>query len=300
MDGWLVIDKPLGITSAQVVGKVKKILYAANKQLGKKIPKVGHAGTLDPLASGILPIAIGNATKLMRFLFDASKEYIFTIKWGEDTDTYDSEGKIIASSEKIPTLNEIESILQLFIGKIKQRPPIYSAIKVQGKRSYDLARKGEEFLLDERNITIESLEIMAHNNNFTQFRVVCGKGTYVRSLGYDIAKSLSTCGHICQLRRTRVGKFALDSAILLENFDSMVYKANPQGLLMPMESGLDDILVLSFSAEEKQSLICGREVFKDTGLNSGILAALYSEGVFFALGEIKGQFIKPIRVFNFS
>ncbi len=288
-NGWLILNKPSGITSAKAVAIVKK-------RLGVK--KIGHAGTLDPLAFGVLPLAIGEATKLMRLMMLEEKEYIFTVKWGVSTDTADLEGKVTNVSDKIPTRLEILNILPEFIGDIMQVPPIYSAIKVDGKRAYDLARKGEDFALKPRLIRINSFELLQSEGETSQFKISCGKGTYVRSLAVDIASKLGTFAHITSLLRSKLGKFELKDAILLEKLETMVYKDHPSTFLLQLEEVLDDIPGFHFSLAERKFLSCGRELTKHTGLINGQIVALYHEKKIFGLGEIVDNIIKPIRIIH--
>ena len=205
--GWVVVDKPLNMTSTQAVGKTRW-LYTAQK--------AGHAGTLDPLATGILPIALGEATKTVPFTMDADKDYQFTVTWGENTDSWDAEGAVTETSDIRPLREDIEAVLPEFIGDIEQIPPKYSAIKVDGKRAYDLMRDGKYVELKSRSVFIERLNITDYNADSVTLEMTCGKGTYVRSLARDLAARLGTCGHVTYLRRTRVGPFTLDASFSLD------------------------------------------------------------------------------------
>ena len=206
--GWLILDKPMGLTSTQALGKVRRILNGN---------KAGHGGTLDPLATGILPLAFGEATKIVPFVMDHDKEYEFTVHWGEQRATDDAEGEVIATSPNRPTEQDIRKALPRFIGTISQTPPAYSAIKIDGERAYDLARAGNAPQMVAREVTIHNLELLGMNGaDEALFRVHCGKGTYVRSLGRDLSLFLSTYGYISALRRTRVGPFTLKESISLE------------------------------------------------------------------------------------
>jgi tRNA pseudouridine55 synthase len=327
VNGWLVINKPVGVNSTRVVAIVKRFYNAK---------KVGHAGTLDPLANGVLPIALGEATKTINFCMDSDKEYQFTVKWGEETSTCDKEGEVIATSDKIPTLAEIKAILSAFIGEIDQVPPVYSAIKIDGKRAYDLARSGQEVEMKARKIVIYELELIESSvllgnggvpiphvrvqenkcsehedtegvntpsglatNPYSTFRVRCGKGTYVRSLARDIAEKLGTKGHVTELIRTKVGKFCINNAILLENFENTVYKPESFGLLLPVEQVLDDIPVLTFNPTDAKAIRQGKQVaVLGSGFNDGQIAAIKAENALLAIGEFCDGFIKPVRVFN--
>ena len=238
--GWLVVDKPLGMSSHQVVGKVRRILNSK---------KIGHAGTLDPLASGVLPLAIGEATKTMQFAMNTTKTYRFTICFGNSTTTDDAEGEVLDNSEHRPSRQDILDILHDFTGEIEQIPPAYSAIKVDGKRAYALARKGETPEMTARNVYIHDLTLLdIPDVNHATLEVTCGKGTYVRSLARDIAQKLGSCGHVSYLRRTQVGNFLEKDTILLENLEKIVHSAPPSDglseVLLPVDAVLDDIPVL--------------------------------------------------------
>jgi tRNA pseudouridine55 synthase len=290
INGWLIIDKPDGLTSSNVVGKVKYLT---------KAKKVGHAGTLDPMATGILPIALGEATKTSQYAMGKEKEYLFDILFGVETDTLDSEGKITQESDKLPTKEEILKILPEFIGDIAQIPPAFSAIKVDGKRSYALAREGKEVELKARDVNIEEVELLEQKSDAEfSFRAKCGKGTYIRSLARDIAYKLDTFGHITMLRRTRVGKFSEENAISLEKLEDVVYVGALFGKLLPIDTALDDIPVVEINAEEVIRIRHGQTVFvKETNQNSGKACAKF-EGEVIALGTIEEKLFKPERVFN--
>ena len=235
--GWLIIDKPLNVTSFDVVAKIRRFF---------KPSKVGHAGTLDPLASGVLVIAVGEATKLIDMVMDCEKEYVFDIRWGADTATLDSEGDVVKESKIRPSKNEIECLLNSYKKQYKQIPPKFSAIKVDGKRAYDLARKGVDFELEARAANLIEYEIIEHSSDYTRIKIVCGKGFYVRSLAQDIAHELGSCGHVSYLRRTRVGKFSENDAITLDNLLKILHNYNTSNCafeLKPILSVLDDILV---------------------------------------------------------
>jgi tRNA pseudouridine55 synthase len=296
INGWLIINKPVSTGSTRVVSIVKRFFNAK---------KVGHAGTLDPLADGVLPIALGEATKTINFAMDSTKEYVFTVKWGAETSTCDLEGDVIATSDKIPTRDEILSILPQFTGTIDQVPPAYSAIKVDGKRAYDLARSGQEVVLKSRKIEIFELELLESSEESldsrllmldSTFRCLCGKGTYIRSLGSDIALKLGTKGHITRLTRTKVGKFCINDAILLEKLENKVYKADSQGLLLPVETVLDDIPVLTFTLEDAKAIRQGKSVIFPTSQQG--LVQIKTDNTLVALGEVCEGCVKPVRVFN--
>lgn len=239
--GWVNLDKPLGLTSTQALGKVRRLLNAQ---------KLGHAGTLDPLATGILPIALGEATKTIPFAQDRDKVYRFSVKWGEARNTDDCEGTVIASSDKRPTEDDIRAIMPRFIGNIDQVPPQFSAIKLDGERAYDLARQGEKLDIQPRRVTVYAFKLLKNTPDEAEFELECGKGTYVRSIARDMGEILGCYGHVSALRRTAVGNFTEDSAISLDEFEKIVQSADPDQVLMPVETVLDDIPALAMTAEE--------------------------------------------------
>ncbi|CAN0145949.1 unnamed protein product, partial [Chrysoparadoxa australica] len=250
--GWLVLDKPLDMTSTQAVGKCRW-LYNAKK--------AGHAGTLDPLASGILPIAFGEATKTVPFAQEAGKTYRFTIRWGESTTTQDAEGDVVATSDVRPAREAIEAALPQFIGDIQQVPPKFSAIKVDGERAYDLARAGEEVELSARPVRIDDLTILdMPSTDLCVLEMRCGKGAYVRSIARDLAHALGTEGHVAALRRTQVGPFTTEDAITLAALEDLVHKARALEALLPVETALDDIPALAVTDGEAFQLRQGRPV----------------------------------------
>ena len=289
INGWIIIDKPLGIGSTKIVSIVKRILNAQ---------KVGHGGTLDPLATGTLPIGLGEATKTMPYIVDSSKMYEFTVKWGSATDSDDLEGEIIHSGGVIPSPEAIKSILPEFIGDIEQVPPAYSAIKVDGRRAYDMARSGEEVKLKSRLVKIQELSIDSINDETGEasFSVSCGKGTYVRSLGRDMALKLGTYGHITKLRRTRVGPFDLDSAISLEKLEDMGHKGRAAELLLPLTTALDDIPVCAVSEDEAALIKHGGQIKLQTANEDVVLLACGDTPI--AMASIEGHMTKLLRVFN--
>ena len=252
INGWLVLDKPAGMTSAQAVAAARRAFDAA---------KAGHAGTLDPMATGVLPIAFGEATKTMRFAQDGTKRYGFTVRWGQARDTDDAEGAVTATSDVRPNAEAIRAVLPRFTGAIEQVPPAYSAIKLQGERAYDLARAGESPELAPRTVLIEELTLAAlPDADHAEFQAVCGKGTYMRALARDIAAALGTLGHISALRRLQVGSFRLEDAILLEDLPALDDKAAVERFLLPMEAALDDIPAVVLNQEEAHRLRCGQTV----------------------------------------
>ncbi len=289
VDGWLVIDKPLDISSAKVVGAVK--FYT-------KAQKVGHGGTLDPLASGILPIGLGEATKTMPFIVDSSKDYEFSVSWGAETDSDDREGEITVSGGHVPTEADIQEIIPQFLGIIQQTPPAYSAIKVDGKRAYDLARSGAEVELSARPIEIQSLTLVSHDEaaGETGFHVTCGKGTYVRSLGRDIARALGTHAHISALRRTRVGPFSLKHAISLEKLEELGHSARAVEALLPISTALDDIPALAISEKEADAINHGMSI-KGAAAKQGTVFVICGDTPI-AIADATGGMVRPLRVFN--
>lgn len=256
MHGWLIIDKPLGLGSTKVVGSVKGVL----RRLGHKKLKVGHGGTLDPLATGVLPVAIGEATKLAGRMLNATKAYRFTVKFGEETDTLDAEGAVIATSEVRPGAQEIEDVIPGFTGTIEQMPPAFSALKVDGKRAYNLARAGKEVALDSRTVVIHSLVLEGANGDSATFAATVSKGTYIRSLARDIARALGSVGHVTMLQRTRAGAFALNQAIPLDFLDKIASAPDLTDLMLPLRAALDDIPALSVLPDEARLLRHGQRL----------------------------------------
>jgi tRNA pseudouridine55 synthase len=292
--GWIILDKPRGMGSTQGVGAVKRVL----REGGYAKTKVGHGGTLDPLAEGVLPIALGEATKLAGRMLDASKIYEFTVRFGEQTDTLDAEGQIVERSDVRPSLAEIDAILPQFTGAIEQVPPAYSALKVDGKRAYDLARAGEAVQLKTRAVVIHSLTMGggAHDRDKITLVAHVSKGTYIRSLARDIARALGTCGHVTYLRRTKAGPFGQAQAISLDKLNEIANGAQLSDLLLPLEAGLDDIPALSLSQTDAQAVRQGR-VLSGLPQSSGLyLAKLGTVPV--ALMEIMDGTAKVVRGFN--
>lgn len=293
ISGWLVVDKPEGMTSTQVTGLVRRLFNAQ---------KSGHVGTLDPFASGVLPVALGEATKLIDFLTDESKEYEFTLQWGAETDSGDSDGTVILRNENLPTKTEISSVLSQFKGKIRQVPPAFSAIKINGQRAYDLARKGQKVAMPEREVEIFALEYIDNvAADKSRFRVCCSKGTYVRALGRDIARSLGCAGYLCALRRTRSGLFDLSRKILLEHLKNIVYVEERKKFLLPLETSLRDIAVMAVSEADAAKLRQGQalspQVAAGQNLSSATVAAC-CDGKLTAMVRVEERKISPIRVFN--
>jgi len=296
--GWVVLDKPYGLGSTSAVGKVRWLFQAQ---------KAGHAGTLDPLASGILPIALGEATKTVSFLMDAAKSYEFELTWGANTTTQDTEGEITQTSDHRPTEAEIRAALPAFIGNIEQVPPKFSAIKIDGKRAYDLARAGEELEIKSRPVRVDDFRLLKVTPDTATFAVDCGKGTYIRSLARDLAAALDTCGHVTVLRRTRVGPFTLDKSIPL---DALAISLAETGqtcdrdavseALLPLSTALDDIPGLAVEEQEAIDLRHGRAIdhsFPDITPSSDWVLALEA-GREVALCEARDGKLFPKRVFN--
>lgn len=291
-NGWLLLDKPRGLGSTQAVGLVKRVL----RQGGYQKTKVGHGGTLDPLAEGVLPIALGEATKLAGRMLDASKIYDFTISFGTQTDTLDTEGEVVASCDHVPSGEDIAAILPQFTGAIEQAPPAYSAIKIDGKRAYHRARAGEEVEMKLRATTIYSLEILGSEGAAVTLRAHVSKGTYIRSLARDIALALGSLGHVTYLRRIKAGPFTEAQAISLDSAEEIAKGAPIENLLLPLEAGLDDIPVLTLEPDSAQAVRQGR-VLSDLPHSDGLhLARLGNTPV--ALMEIEAGSAKVVRGFN--
>ena len=291
ISGWVVLNKPYDVTSTQAVGKVRWLLNAA---------KAGHAGTLDPLATGILPIALGEATKAVPQVQDGTKIYRFTIGWGKATSTDDTEGEVIATSDVRPEQGALEAVLPRFIGTILQRPPAFSAIKVDGERAYDLARAGEKVELAERPIDIDAIELVSHGPEETVLEVTCGKGTYVRALARDIAEALGTVGHVTKLHRAAVGPFTDEDAVSIEELEAAEAGAARDGLLLPVSAGLEDIAEIRLDAGQAKAVGHGNPVLL-TGASAPVSVDecwVSFKGKVLATGHVEfGQF-KPGRVFN--
>ncbi|UFX45464.1 tRNA pseudouridine(55) synthase TruB [Bradyrhizobium sp. 41S5] len=297
--GWVVLDKPIGMTSTQAVAVLKRLFQAK---------RAGHAGTLDPLASGGLPIALGEATKTVPFVMDGRKRYRFTVCWGEERDTDDTEGRPVRTSESRPTADSIRQLLPRFIGVIEQIPPQYSAIKVQGERAYDLARDGETVELKPRPVEIHELTLVEHGDNGQSvFEAECGKGTYVRALARDMGRILGCFGHICALRRTLVGPFTERDMIPLEQLEALCNRAaSGEGsladALLPVETALDDIPALAVTRADAARLHRGQAVLlrgRDAPNTSGTVYVTVA-GRLLALAEIGNGELIPKRVFNLN
>ncbi|PTQ12262.1 tRNA pseudouridine(55) synthase TruB [Sphingomonas oleivorans] len=300
MHGWIIIDKPLGPGSTQIVSAVKRALRTGEYPKAK----VGHGGTLDPLASGVLPVALGEATKLSGRMLDADKGYDFTIAFGAQTDTLDREGPVIASSDVRPTRAEVMAVLPRFTGPIEQVPPIYSALKVDGKRAYDLARAGAEVEMKRRAVTIHALDIHPSDEAGDEgarleqvtLSARVSKGTYIRSLARDIALALGTVGHVAMLRRTKAGPFTLDPAISLDKLADLAMARTLEDALLPLAAGLDDIPALPVTPDQARALREGRKLIGIAAAQGLHLATDASVPV--ALVEVSGPETRVVRGFN--
>jgi tRNA pseudouridine55 synthase len=297
--GWVVLDKPVGMTSTHAVSVIKRLFSAK---------RCGHAGTLDPLASGALPIAMGEATKTVPFVMDGRKLYRFTVQWGEERDTDDAEGRVIAQSDRRPTPEAIRALLPNYIGTIQQVPPRYSAIKIEGERAYDLARDGEAVELQARPVEIKRLELIeVPDADHAVLEAECGKGTYVRSLARDLGRALGCHGHVSALRRTAVGPFSPETMILLEDLEALCHRAaTGEGSLadafMPVETALDDIPALAISRPDAARLARGQAVLlrgRDAPNFRGTVSVTVA-GQLLALAELDHGEIVPKRVFNLA
>ena len=302
--GWVILDKPLGMTSTQAVAAVRRIFDAK---------KAGHAGTLDPMATGILAIALGEATKTVPYAMDADKTYRFTARWGESRDSDDAEGKVTGTSANRPDRAQIEALLPRFTGVLNQVPPAYSAIKVDGERAYDLARDGEEVVLEPRQVEVFEARLLTADPDRCEFEIRCGKGTYVRSWVRDMALSLGTLGHVCALRRTRLGSWYEKSAVGLDTLTPFMHSPAAFGYLRPLSTALDGIPALAVSGPDTVRIRSGNPILiranifakmKD-GFGDGELSGLTvflkdEEGAPVALAEIAEGELRPFRVFNFS
>lgn len=293
VNGWVVLDKPLGMTSTTAVAAVRRIF---------KAKKAGHAGTLDPLASGVLPIALGEATKTVPFVQDGRKIYRFTVRFGIETDTDDAEGKETARSDSRPQREAIEALLPSFTGTVLQTPPQFSALKVDGERAYDLARHGEVVELVPREIQIDSFHLVAMPDaDHAEFEVECGKGTYVRSLARDIGRTLGCLGHVSVLRRTRVGEFSeSDTVNLVQLEQAGADDASLYALLRPVAAGLQSLPAVKVSENDAQRLAQGQSVFlrgRDAPFFEGPVAVSV-HGALVALAEMEAGQLHPRRIFN--
>jgi tRNA pseudouridine55 synthase len=297
--GWVVLDKPIGMTSTHAVAVIKR-LFAAKR--------AGHAGTLDPLASGCLPIALGEATKTVPFVVDSRKTYVFTVRWGEERDTDDAEGRVAATSAIRPDAAAIRALLPRFTGTIEQVPPRFSAVKIEGERAYDLAREGQTVEIAPRAVTIHRLDLVeTADPDHAVFATECGKGTYVRALARDLGRALGVLGHVFALRRSRVGPFGEGDMIPLEQLESLCHRAaagegHLADILLPIETALDDIPALAVSPADAARLQRGQAVLmrgRDAAVLSGMVQVA-SGGQIVAIAEVDRGEIVPKRVFNLT
>lgn len=297
INGWVILDKPTGMTSTQAVGKIRWLFQAQ---------KAGHAGTLDPLATGVLPIALGEATKTVPYAVDGMKAYRFTVRWGAETDTDDAEGRVVETSDRRPGGPEITSLLAAFHGEILQTPPQFSAIKIQGERAYDLARAGESVPLEPRPVVIHRLDLIDMPDAETSvFEADCGRGTYVRAIARDIGRSLGCLGHVTQLRRTRVAAFDAEHAVTVAELEA-AHDADDGGvalqrLLQPIEMALSDLVEVHVSPPDAARLARGQSVLmrgRDAPIASGEAFAI-AKGTLVAICDMdKGELV-PVRVFSY-
>lgn len=308
VSGWVVLDKPDDMTSTHAVAAIRRVFNAQ---------KAGHAGTLDPLASGILPIALGEATKTVPWLMEAKKTYLFTIKWGVSTDTQDREGKTVATSDVRPTPEAIRAALPAFVGDIQQIPPQFSAVKVDGERAYDLARAGEAVELEPRKVTVYEAELVeTEGEDLATFRFRSGKGFYIRALVRDLAAKLGAEGHVWRLRRTAVGPFNEADSVTLDALVDLGHKGAASERLKPVETALDDIPALAINGEDAFKLRQGRPIvllphvmeslkpqFRDrtiAGQDASRAVVALFQGKAVALGDVRAGRFEPSRVFNIS
>lgn len=289
-DGFLIIDKPTGISSARVVSKVKHTLQCK---------KIGHGGTLDPLASGVLPLAIGEATKAFNYIASATKEYTFTITFGEERNTDDAEGEVINSTSFIPSSEDVALVLPDFTGTIMQVPPSFSALKIDGERAYRMARAGKNVHLSARPVTIKEIKLVsqAPDGKTVTLSTVCSKGTYIRSLARDIASKCNSLGYVSMLRRVAVGKFHEKNAISLDNLSNLVHSGALFEKWIPIELALDDIPAIELDSDEAQALRYGKTISMNK--QDGNYVALH-QGHILALAEVKGGMLQSQRIFNIN
>ncbi|MBI1214881.1 MAG: tRNA pseudouridine(55) synthase TruB [Alphaproteobacteria bacterium] len=298
--GWLNLDKPQGLTSTQALGRVRRILNAQ---------KLGHAGTLDPLATGILPIALGEATKTIPFVQDRDKVYRFTVTWGEARNTDDCEGETTETSDARPTKAQIEAEIPKFIGDIEQLPPQFSAIKIDGQRAYALARKGEEVEIEPRTVTVYNLTLLGATEDTAEFEMECSKGTYVRAIARDMGRNLGCFGHVSALRRLAVGNLTENDAISLDEFEKIMQSSTPDQVLMPVETVLDDIPALAMTDSEISRIRQGQTLkfisrqdidrFSVAGIDEDTdLILAVGDNRPLALLEKNGIELHPVRLFN--
>lgn len=292
VNGWIIIDKPAGLTSTRVGSILKRLCHTK---------RIGHVGTLDPFATGVLPIAIGEATKIIPYVDTDVKEYEFELTFGEARDTGDVDGEVVARSDVRPAVADIGNVLYCFRGCITQIPPIYSAVRVNGERAYVLARQGIVPEMKARKVTIYELELVQEKlPDAVCIRVLCSSGTYVRTLGSDIAAALGTVGYLTALRRTKVGKFTLKSAFLLDNLKEKAHSSEVTSYVLPIRAVLDDIPAVSVSQGEEYKIRQGQAIPASIDLPESSICLLLAKGGEVSLAEVKEKHLFPIRVFNFS
>ncbi|MEH6665515.1 MAG: tRNA pseudouridine(55) synthase TruB [Brevundimonas sp.] len=299
--GWVNLDKPVELGSTEAVSRIRRLFNAQ---------KAGHAGTLDPLASGVLPIALGEATKTVPFLMDAQKVYRFTVRWGISTASVDREGAVTARSDVRPSVEAVRAALPAFLGEIQQTPPIFSAIRVDGQRAYDLAREGVEVELKARPVTVHEIAVSdAPDADHVEITARTGKGVYVRSLARDLAVMLGAEGHVSALRRERVGPFAAENAVTLEMLEDLAYRGAALEGLLPVATALDDIPDLAVTGSDAFSLRQGRpivllprqvETLKDRLKSGSRTVSAFEDGTLVALCQMRAGRLEPDRVFNLS
>jgi len=293
VNGWLILDKPVGMTSTHAVSVAKR-LYSAKR--------AGHAGTLDPLASGLLPIALGEATKTVPFVMDGRKIYQFTVRWGEERDTDDAEGRVDATSAVRPSADDIRALLPRFSGTIAQVPPRFSAIKIDGERAYDLARDGEVVELEARPVEIHRLSLIdIPDPDHAVLSAECGKGTYVRALARDMGRALGCFGHVSALRRTGVGPFCEQDGVTLERLEA-ADAAALTSLLQPVAAGLQGLPTVSVSRADAARLVRGQAVLlrgRDAPIVEGSVA-IFTQGDLIALADAAEGELRPRRIFNLN
>lgn len=295
VNGWLIIDKDAGITSTRVVGVVKRLTQAQ---------KAGHGGTLDPLATGILPIALGEATKTVPYVMDSRKAYRFTVRLGEARDTDDAEGAVTGRSDSRPGDADIRAALPAFTGLIQQRPPVYAAVKVQGERAYDLARRGESVALEPREVRIDELRLVERlDADNLELEMTCGKGAYVRAVARDLGERLGCLAHVIQLRRTAVGPFGLDQATTLAALEQIVADDSLLQILVPVATALAGIPALAVTEPQAFRLLAGQPIVVSPQLVTGTAAdgatiKVLRGGALLALGRLEGPELVPLRVFH--
>jgi tRNA pseudouridine55 synthase len=287
IDGWINLDKPTGVSSTQAVGRLKGLFNAR---------KAGHAGTLDPLASGVLPVAFGEATKTVPIVQDGAKAYRFRVRWGEESATDDAEGEIVARSDQRPASAEIEALLPRFVGVILQTPPTFSAIRIDGARAYDLAREGQRFEIEPRPISVYRLELISAEPDAAVLEAECGKGAYVRAIARDLGRALGCYGHVIELRRTRVGPFTADAAIALDRLPDdagLMSRA-----LLPVQAGLAEIPLLPVDRADAAAIRRGHKLLLRGSAPAQGLAYADCLGTPIAFGAVRDGYFVSTRVFN--